>query len=112
MPRSRTRWLPGCQTFTSRFLHGARHRRGSVKRAARAHRPVDGSSRFLRGAWHRTWLGGTSGDFLLRDHALELAVLVDLAVDLARPDQVVVGAARGDAAVVEDDDLVGERDGR
>src|SRR5262245_11771001 len=53
-----------------------------------------------------------SRDLPLRDHALELAVLVDLAVHRARPDQVLVHAACGDAAVLEDDDLVGERDRR
>ena len=39
-------------------------------------------------------------------------MLVDLAVDGARRDQLVVRPAGGDAAVVEDDDLVGERDRR
>src|SRR6478736_4578282 len=43
---------------------------------------------------------------------LEQSVLVDVVVDRARVEQLVVGAARGDAALVEDDDLVGERDRR
>src|SRR5579862_6678851 len=37
--------------------------------------------------------------------ALEEAVLIDLAVDRARLDELVMRAARGDAATVEDDDL-------
>src|SRR3954469_6793468 len=44
--------------------------------------------------------------------ALEQAVLVDLAVDRARACELVVGAARDDPAVVEDDDLVRERNRR
>src|SRR3712207_8583245 len=48
----------------------------------------------------------------LRELALEQAVLVDLAVDGVRREQLVVRPAAGDAARVEDDDLVRERDRR
>ena len=44
--------------------------------------------------------------------ALEQAVLVDVAVDGARLEQLLVRAAGRDPPVVEDDDLVGERDRR
>ena len=39
-------------------------------------------------------------------------MLVDLAVDRARPQKLLVRAARREPAVVEDDELVGEREGR
>src|SRR5919201_1012659 len=86
------------------------------------------------GTWHRTSgsdpgqtpvfrtarASGPSCDFLdlgprldgVGELPLEQAVLVDLAVDRARRDQLVVRPARGDAALVEDDDLVRERDRR
>src|SRR5205814_299777 len=47
-----------------------------------------------------------------RELGLEQAVLVDLAVDRARLEQLHVAATRGDSTVVEDDDLVRERDRR
>src|SRR5712691_1169647 len=47
-----------------------------------------------------------------RELLLEQPVLVDLAVDVARLEQLVVRAAGGDRALVEHDDLVGERDRR
>src|SRR5581483_6554758 len=48
----------------------------------------------------------------VRELPLEETVLVDLAVDRARALQLLVRPARRDTAVVEDDDLVGERDRR
>src|SRR5438105_7274887 len=46
----------------------------------------------------------------IRELALEEAVLVQLAIDGTGLEQLLVGPARGDPAVVEDDDLVRERD--
>ena len=48
----------------------------------------------------------------VREAALEEAVLVDVAVDRARLEQLVVRPAGDDPALVEDDDLVRERDRR
>src|SRR3954447_23676956 len=76
------RWEPGCQTLTARTPAG------------------------------EPWGASRPGLQPLDELPLEQAVLVDLAVDLALRDQVVVRPARGDPAAIEDDELVGARDPR
>src|SRR5919197_1218137 len=119
-PRCWVRWLPGCQTLTRwlflidarAFPHpgwvGARlPRRRRYHAGAHASVPVPSQN-------------GASGDLLHRgacldgvgEAALEEAVLVDVAVDRARLEQLLVRPAGDDAPLVEDDDLVRERDRR
>src|SRR5581483_9792390 len=72
----------------------------------RSRRAPEGGPRSRRAPEARGRLDG------VREALLEHSVLVDLAVDGARADELRVRPARGDAAVGEDDDLVGERDRR
>src|SRR5437763_16868027 len=57
-------------------------------------------------------LHGLAGLDDVADARLEQHVLVDLAVGVACLDQLLVRAAGGDAAVLEHDELVGERERR
>src|ERR687888_129344 len=111
-PRCWVRWLPGCQTLTRwlflidarAFPHpgwvGARlPRRRRYHAGAHASVPVPSQN-------------GASGDLLHRgacldgvgEAALEEAVLVDVAVDRARLEQLLVRPAGDDAPLVEDED--------
>src|SRR5919201_88700 len=120
-PRCCVRWPPGCQTLTALgFLVHARavpHPYGWG--AARRPRP-----RRYQPPWYASapipCQNAASGDFLhgrprldgVCEPPLEQAVLVDVAVDGARLEQLLVRPARDDPPLVEDDDLVRERDRR
>src|ERR671923_1043776 len=95
-PRSCVRWPPGCQTLMRRSPAG-RSRGGTM---------------FPRAFGSCDVLHGGARLHGVRELPLQQAVLVDVAVHLARLEQLVVRAARGDAAGVENDDLVRKRDGR
>src|SRR5438094_10639128 len=71
-------------------------------------RPSPAPARGASPAATPAWLG----DLLLGHLRLDAAVLPDLAVDVARLDELVVAAAGDDAARLEYDDLVRERDRR
>src|SRR5581483_9285489 len=92
-PRSASRWPPGWWTL----IPPRRQRRRRLRSSRRRSRDV---------LHLRASLDG------VRELPLEETVLVDLAVDRARALQLLVRPARRDTAVVEDDDLVGERDRR
>src|SRR5919199_2297022 len=119
-PRCCVRWLPGCQTLTRRLLlvdarafphpgWGAsrRPRQRRYQRLTHASAPIPRRN-------------SASGDLLhgsprldgVREPPLEETVLVDVAVDRTRLEQLLVRPARDDPPLVEDDDLVRERDRR
>src|SRR5438874_367146 len=127
-PRCIVRWLPGCQTLIARDLLIV-HARGPA-------RVVDRTTRHPRRAYRGTahlsvpgrrgicnscdlgllglcaFLDGRARLDGVGELAFQEAVLVDVAVDLALLEEIVVCPARGDPAVVDDDDLVRERDRR
>src|SRR5437588_2115938 len=119
-PRCCDRWLPGCQTLTpSLFLVDARafsHPGWGVARRPRRRRyqPKTYASAPIPRR------NATSGDFLhggpcldgVGEPSLEQAVLVDVAVDRTRLEQLLVRPAGDDPSLVKDDDLVCERDRR
>ena len=114
-PRCIERWPPGCQT-----LIGRRRRTLAARAPGYGRRPLPwpiparaGRTRPRRLRAKAACRAGRARRLhALGELALEQAVLVDVAVDRARGDQLVVRAARGDPAVVEDDELVRERDRR
>src|SRR5919201_3640222 len=121
-PRCCVRWLPGCQTLTPRLLF-------LVDARAFPH-PVGWgvTRRPRRRRYHpRTYTSApipcqptASGHLLhssprldrVREPPLEETVLVDVAVDRTPLEQLLVRPARDDPPLVEDDDLVRERDRR
>src|SRR5947208_7535827 len=126
-PRSRIRWPPGCQTLIAR---PPRRWRIAVRIALRVHArasppgwgpppPATRNRRYpttsytsvptscrMRASRRRLqrFFPAASLD-RVRELPLEETVLVDVAVHRTRPGQLLVGAARGDPAVVEHDDL-------
>src|SRR6266516_2934510 len=114
-PRCIVRWLPACQTLIARDLllvhariptpgggRSTRHPRRAYR--GKAHVSVPGRRRNGKSCDLR--LFGFVDDSTSLDSigelALEQAVLVDVAVDLARLEQIVVRAAGGDASLVDD----------
>src|SRR5919109_2807423 len=118
-PRCCVRWLPGCQTLTRLgFLVHARaiphpYGWGGARRPRRRHyQPSAYASAPIR------CQNAASGDLLhgrtrldgVRKPPLEEAVLIDVAVNGARLEQLLVRPPCNDPPLVEDDDLVRERD--
>src|SRR5919204_1689010 len=112
---------PGCQTLTARTLFQVHTRarphpgggfgatlfpRSAYREKTRASVPTLCRNATSRRCLQRARLDG------VRELPLEQAVLVDLAVDVARGEQLVVRPACDDAAAVENDDLVRQRDRR
>ena len=99
-----------------RNLYGFVSRASVVtRRTRRLPRPVVHLGAALRRVHVRPWLPDpheAAASTCSIELVLEQAVLVDLAVDLARPDQLLVDPARCDPAVLEHDQLVRERDRR
>src|SRR5215204_467846 len=118
------RWVPGCQTFiagsrTSSSAHVPGKtpppRPDGASLAPKTVRVCDGCvpKERPRTARRESSCGGLRPLLdPLGELALEQAVLVDLAVDGAPLDEVLVRPARDDAAAVEDDELVGEGERR
>src|SRR5581483_3798509 len=97
-PRSRIRCPPGWWTLTPRPFRPC---------------PVPGTGRVRSGhASCCRLLDLATRLHRLGELPLEQAVVVDLAVDGARREQLLVRSARRDPAAVEDDELVRERDRR
>src|SRR5215207_1358747 len=99
------RWPPGCQTLMSKPC------------ATTARPPSDLGARYTPevGRKRPRWSSipsSCAGLHALGELTLEQAVLVDLAVDRARPEQLLVRTSRRDPTVVEHDQLVGEGEGR
>src|SRR5918911_2239654 len=120
-PRCCVRWPPGCQTLTARGFLGHAcaiphpYGWGAARRPRRRrYQPKAYASAPIR------CQNAASGDFLhggprldgVREAPLEQAVLVDVAVDRTRLEQLFVRPAGDDPALVEDDDLVCERNRR
>src|SRR5437588_10372910 len=112
-PRCCVRWLPGCQTLTGPLFLG--HARALP-------RPGWGAARLPRSRPYPSWahasvaiayqyvasrhlLHGCPRLDCVREAALQQPVLVDVAIDRARLEQLVVRAPGRDATLVEDDDL-------
>src|SRR6266540_2199096 len=118
------RWAPGCQTLTGGDLFQVRARatppgRGKTPPATRGRRYPKKSHTFVpivdrKSASGCGLQGGGSGArfHCVRELPLEQAVVVDVAVHLARREQFLVCSAGCDAPVVEHDDLVCQRDRR
>src|SRR5919205_1904489 len=120
-PRCCVRWPPGCQTLTARGFLGHAcaiphpYGWGAARRPRRRrYQPKAYASAPIR------CQNAASGDFLhggsrldgVREAPLEQAVLVDVAIDRTRLEQLLVCPAGDDPALVEDDDLVRERNRR
>src|ERR671933_823245 len=119
-PRCCVRWPPGCQTLTRLLLlvHARAFPhpgwgRARLPRRRRYHRQAHASVAIA-------CQNAASGDLLHRgprldgvgEAALQEAMLVDVAVDLARLEQLLVRPACDDPPLVQHDDLVRERDRR
>src|SRR5262245_66614629 len=110
-PRCSVRWVPACQTFMRWPRRGGSGSRdpsyfGAPQPTTRGQRNAGNGTDGTRLRAKCVPARGSSGD-----HLLEEAVLVDLAEERALVEQLGLGAAGDDPAVVEHDDLVGEGDG-